>query len=115
MTTRTLIYLGPPHRARIVLPDRTLFVTAGDPVELTNDEVQALDPEAWAGEAAGRSLATATVAEVLAWVDGDPVRAAQALEVETDNRARTTLVAKLTELAATNPTSSADGADTQEA
>lgn len=114
MTTRTLTYLGPPQRAHIALPERTVFVTAGDQVDLTDDETQMLDPTQWAGEAAGRSLATATIADVLAWVDGDPDRAAEALEVETAHRARTTLMATLTELAAT-PTTSADGADTQEA
>lgn len=115
MTTRTFTYLGPPQRARIVLPDRTVFVTAGDQVDLTDDEAQTLDPTAWAGEAAGKSLATATIADVLAWVDGDPGRAAQALETETAHRARSTIMATLTELAATTPTTSADGADTQEA
>lgn len=115
MTTRTFTYLGPPQRARIVLPDRTVFVTAGDQVDLTDDEAQTLDPTAWAGEAAGKSLATATIADVFAWVDGDPGRAAQALETETAHRARSTLMATLTELAATTPTTSADGADTQEA
>lgn len=116
MTTRTLTYLGPPQRARIALPDRTVFVTAGDPVEFSDDEAQTLDPTAWAGEAIGKSLATATIADVLAWVDGDPGRAAQALETETAHRARSTLVATLTELAAATPTNtSAAGADTQEA
>ncbi|GAB2951946.1 hypothetical protein GCM10027280_45410 [Micromonospora polyrhachis] len=39
---------------------------------------------------------TGTIAEILAWVDGNPDRAARALDVEQAGKARSTLVADLT-------------------
>lgn len=60
----------------------------------------------WDDEPSPEEVPAGTVAEVLAWVDGDPDRAANALDVERakGDKARGTLVAGLTALIPPTPT-----------
>lgn len=107
----TLIYPGPHESVRVLALGR--HVPAGQPIDV-DDEALAdqLVAQGW-HPAAAVPASGAAVADVVAWVAGDPSRAAVALAVEQDRgpKARKTLVATLSELAAT--TNPADEATNQ--
>lgn len=118
--TCTLTYEGPARAGRVVLPTRTVRFTRGVPLEFTAAEAAELDAEYWHGDRIGVPVGgprtgqtvgpgetgeldvdgppEGTVTEVLAWVDGDPDRAAEALAAEHAGKARTSLINQLSEL-----------------
>lgn len=91
-----------PYPVEIAHPDFFATVDEGDTIEVPGDVGASLVEQVdnWqAVEDAGQS----TVADVLAEVDGDPVRARRALAVENDSgKPRKTLVSQLGEIIATD-------------
>lgn len=107
-------YVGDLPAGTIALPARSVRFRRGESVAFTAEEAAIL-PAEWIAEPPAATPPDGPPATVLAWVDGDPARAALALEAEEARpRRRKSLVSTLTELAATNTTTSADGADTEE-
>lgn len=97
--TCTLTYEGSSLKGRVVLPTRTVFFARGDSRDFTADEAAVLDPVDWTGDRLKPAGPPAgSIADVLAWVDGDPERAAQALAAETAGKSRGSLIKQLTEL-----------------
>lgn len=70
-------------------------------IEPVDDEPASPDPD----EDQGDAVPTGTIAEILAWVDSDPDRAALALEAEQakGDKARSTLVVDLEQLVDSTP------------
>lgn len=101
---RTVTYVGRYQKVEVeVAPRRWQTVRHGEPVELPDSIAERLlQQSVWTDPAADvRPPAAAKAADILAWVDGDPARAAQALTVEKAGKARKGLLADLAQIAGT--------------
>lgn len=99
---RTVTYVGRYQRVEVeVAPRRWVTVRHGDPVELPDSIADRLLEQSVWTEPAVAAVPDGKAADILAWVDGDPDRAAQALTAEQNGKARKGLLADLRQIAGT--------------
>ncbi len=114
---RSVTYVGPRQRVEIeVAPRRWRTVAHGETTEVSDQLAESLLEQSIWVEPGTTTRSTdvpdGSIREVLAWVDGDPARAAQAIAAETEVKARKGLLSQLEQIAGTNAdddTTSADG------
>lgn len=110
---RSVTYVGPRQRVEIeVAPRRWRTVAHGETTEVSDQLAESLlEQSIWVEPGTttrSAEVPDGSIREVVAWVDGDPERARQAIAAELEVKARKGLLAQLQQIAGTD----ADDTDT---